>query len=730
MISYNQSKFVIGKEEYAPYAAELHYFRVQKRYWSICFERIRKAGFRIISTIVPWNLHEDDNRQFDFSGFSDPTKDLVVFVELIREFGFKLILRPGPWVFSEYYLNGLPKFLEKYPEVLARTRDGELIKSCNRADVPAGYYPSIGHPRYMNFVRHYLNGLTEIVKNYVYPRGPLFLIELDYDGYFGRHFEPHLTDYNEYVVKELYPLWLQDKYEEVKHLNKVYGAKHKGFEDVDPPVDFSESNQKERAKMFDWLKFKESLADTYLNELREMYKTFSCEPMFYRTLAFKEGLHSSLDSTHTPVEGCMTTASMSWDLSTGENLSRIRHLRTLPGLTYASQLPVGNWSYKPERSKEYYPIGADATRYMITIGLAGGLKGFTYGMFAERDHWYGSALGSDGTIQDSYEMLKIFNMNAQDYDISSFEPVDKVGLVTYKPYAWESLLEKDPDKPCLAEYVSSELISRLTKDLDMLKYDHGIPDLSTPSSVEKYDTLIIPISDIMDENEQKFIVELIKAGKNIVLIGVLPTHNTLSQSCTVLSSALKCKTTKDFRLGGIKADGQEFTSVVFGAIKTTETRKKRMATADRKTVAISFSKYKGTVILASFDLSTDRNHRKTTFLEQILQSCKLNRYVETSNPRIRAVVQKGDKKVLLYLANSTPQLPFKEKAAAPIRAAVRLDLKALGLRSAKVYMKELFTNEIIATTSSQLSNGLYFTMSQFDGRIYLISGTAYAAAEP
>jgi beta-galactosidase len=151
MMTYNEKRFVIGKEEYAPYAAELHYFRIQKKYWSICFERIKKAGFRIISSIVPWNLHEDNSREFDFSGFTDPAKDLIVFVELVREFGFKLILRPGPWVFSEYTLNGLPKFLEKYPEIFARTSTGELLRSENRADVPASYYPSIGAPRYMNF---------------------------------------------------------------------------------------------------------------------------------------------------------------------------------------------------------------------------------------------------------------------------------------------------------------------------------------------------------------------------------------------------------------------------------------------------------------------------------------------------------------------------------------------------------------------------------------------------
>ena len=129
MIAVTGHKFTIGKEEFHPYAVELHYFRVNKRYWSICFERIRRAGFRVISTVVPWSLHEDNKREFDFSGFTDPAKDLIVFVELAREFGFRVILKPGPIVFSGLDFGGLPPFLSKYPEILALDADGEPTKT-------------------------------------------------------------------------------------------------------------------------------------------------------------------------------------------------------------------------------------------------------------------------------------------------------------------------------------------------------------------------------------------------------------------------------------------------------------------------------------------------------------------------------------------------------------------------------------------------------------------------
>lgn len=721
MISYNDKNFVIGKEEYPPYAAELHYFRVDKRYWSICFERIRKAGFRIISTVVPWNLHEDDNRQFDFSGFSDPKRDLIVFVELVREFGFKLILRPGPWIFSEYTLNGVPTFLEKYPEVFARDINGELIRSVNRANVSPCYYPSIGNPRFLNFVRHYLNGLTEIIKNYVYPRGPLFLIELDSENYYGGHFDPHMSDYNEQVVEEVYPNWLESRYEDIKSLNKIYGAKYKEFNNVEPPKEFDNLPANDMARVFDWFRFKEYLINNYINELREMYKTFSCEPMFMKTLAFKDNILAPATGCVLPPEGCLKTVSVSWDRSTGENLCRARYLRTVSDFPFATELPLGNWSYKPQRSKEYYPIDADATRYITTVAYAGGVKGGTYHMFTGRDHWYGSALEEDGTINDTYEIIKTFNENAQRVELSSFEPIAPIGLAAYTPHIWESILNFHEKNPSIAKHLATITFPKMARDLDMLKFDYGIPDLGSAKSIDLYDTLIIPISEAMGEKEQQHIVDLAQAGKNLILVGVIPQYDLSMQPCTILSKALKCKSQKEYQVGLLTTDSIEFTSMVFGSLKTTEKRARKIVSNGRKTVGLAFSKFKGNVFVLSFDVASEANHHKMSFIDSLFESCKLKRFVDTSNPRIRAVIHKNEKDLLLFIMNSNPQQPFREEAVELTRAAIQIDLKALGFKSTRVRMTELFSNETINTTANQLASGYYLTLNRLDGRIYHIT---------
>ena len=135
MLKVANNKLVIGKEEYQPFSAEMHYFRVNKRHWSICFERIRKAGFRIISTCVPWNLHESALGEYDFFGTTDHTKDLVVFLELAREFGFKVVLHPGPFVDSDWKNGGYPDFLYNYPEIFVKGPSGETFHLSNQRQI-------------------------------------------------------------------------------------------------------------------------------------------------------------------------------------------------------------------------------------------------------------------------------------------------------------------------------------------------------------------------------------------------------------------------------------------------------------------------------------------------------------------------------------------------------------------------------------------------------------------
>lgn len=71
-----------------------------------------------METYVPWNLHEPLKNEFDFG--QDPDKhdlslflDLRKFIQIAQEEDLLLILRPGPFICSEFEFGGLPRWVEQ-----------------------------------------------------------------------------------------------------------------------------------------------------------------------------------------------------------------------------------------------------------------------------------------------------------------------------------------------------------------------------------------------------------------------------------------------------------------------------------------------------------------------------------------------------------------------------------------------------------------------------------------
>jgi beta-galactosidase len=717
MIAVTGHKFTIGKEEYIPYAVEMHYFKVSKRYWSICFERIRRAGFKVISTAVPWSLHEDSHREFDFSGFSDPAKDLIVFIELAREFGFKIILRPGPVIFAELENGGLPQFLSKYPEVFSVDAEGALTLTQMHNQLGEFSSPSNLHPRMQNFVKHYFNGLTEIVKNYIYPRGPLFLVELNSGTYFGGDPYPWKSDYNSYVIGTLYPQFLEQTYGNLKDLNAAYGGDATDFALVQPPKDFIVAKDQSLAKMLDWFRFKEFQIREHATQLIELYKSFSCEPLFCQTLAF----HKTFQAPMTPIVDSdgevFPTISIGWNSSSASTLQNIRYLRANSEFPWASSISAGNHTSDATTSKRHFRITGDATKYLLTLALAGGIKGFNQYKFVESEKWYDSPLAADGAIQESFEIVRRLMTSIAQIDLGGFSQKVEIGMVCSKLNNWISLLE-DPGSFAYIQTLNEFTMPELGRDLDRIKQDFVIPDLDNPISFEGLKYLIVPSTEIMDQDKQEFLLAKAQQGVDLILVGLLPKYNSDMTPCQTFANAIHCKTLPLGKIASVVTPKDKLPGYVFGSINCTEKKSKKLALCAGKTVAIKINKYKGNVILITFDMSSQGNHMKVNFLQNLLMDLGIGFPIVTSHPNVRAFLHQGEKGGMFYLLNSSPSQVFRKTKAMPTKVVVQVDLKAFGFKGSKVKMVDIFTSEEILTTADELREGLYFSLNSLDSRAY------------
>jgi beta-galactosidase len=85
----------------------IHYFRVVPEYWRDMLLKLKACGFNTVETYVPWNVHEPRPDEFNFEGMAD----IVKFIEIAHELGLMVIVRPGPYICSEWEFGGLPSWL-------------------------------------------------------------------------------------------------------------------------------------------------------------------------------------------------------------------------------------------------------------------------------------------------------------------------------------------------------------------------------------------------------------------------------------------------------------------------------------------------------------------------------------------------------------------------------------------------------------------------------------------
>lgn len=122
----NGGNFTIGKgtfllngEPFIVKAAEVHYPRIPRPYWEHRIKMCKALGMNAVCIYIFWNIHEQAEGQFDFTG----NNDVAEFCRLAQKNGMYVIVRPGPYVCAEWEMGGLPWWLLKKKDIRLRERD-------------------------------------------------------------------------------------------------------------------------------------------------------------------------------------------------------------------------------------------------------------------------------------------------------------------------------------------------------------------------------------------------------------------------------------------------------------------------------------------------------------------------------------------------------------------------------------------------------------------------------
>ncbi|MCS7010045.1 MAG: beta-galactosidase [Anaerolineales bacterium] len=107
-------------------AGEFHYYRTPSDQWAHRLGLLKAAGFNAVATYIPWRWHEIEEGVLDFDGHSHPMRNLVGFLDLAASLDLWILPRPGPYIMAETINEGIPDWVfSKYPQVALIDQHGK-----------------------------------------------------------------------------------------------------------------------------------------------------------------------------------------------------------------------------------------------------------------------------------------------------------------------------------------------------------------------------------------------------------------------------------------------------------------------------------------------------------------------------------------------------------------------------------------------------------------------------
>lgn len=413
-------------------SAELQYFRIPAEQWPESIDRLRAAGVNAIASYIPWSWHEPEQGRYDFTGRTDPQRDVVRFLTLVRDAGMVFLARPGPFIYAEYQGFGYPRWLAAaIPEALAQRPNGKP------AVAPHYELYALLHPDYLRQVHAWYGAVAELLRPFL--NDPVIGWQLDNET--GMIYAMRLgdVDFNPDTAGR-YHAYLREKYGTARRLSRNWGRRVTRVEQVVPPNPTSGHQEME-----DWQAFFEHWIAEYLATLRQFVRGLDVDlPLLVNEAA--EFLSPQNPRLKAPVGDfygydIYTKLSGSGHTADFPFASSLNPLRFQPYAGPARpltcwELGTGWWDWRAK-------VAPAATSQVLGAGLAHGMKG--YNLYAAQDgrdpggfaFRIGGLLDEDGQPTGRLDVVarwQTFIAHHEAELAASTEVFDPVVYLDYQPY--------------------------------------------------------------------------------------------------------------------------------------------------------------------------------------------------------------------------------------------------------------------------------------------------------
>lgn len=658
-------------------SGEIHYFRLEPKLWEKHLTLLKKSGANTTSTYIPWDWHEYEEGKFDFTGKTNPARNLVKYFELCKKVGLDLIVKPGPYILAEYEHQGLPIWLIKKisKEAHALDENGNVIDPDLMSYMSEEYlyYAFLWYDKIMPIINEYQESNN----------GPIVMMQVCNEvGVF--QWLSGKIDYNPSVIK-LYKEFLTEKYLSINNLNKTYGTNYLSFEKLSAPVG-KIKNKQEYCAYYDFHLFYRHFYALYLNTLTKKIKSYAVNIQLTHNIpGWIYGNAAELPMLISTYEEIMRTRD---DIVFGldhipEFVSfRNAHSDLACNKILEAMQPNGPvWAAEFQAGTREHHVKSDAKdlQTFYYASLAHGMKSFNYYMFSQginpkakgfygKTFYYQTPLNAKSVKSTLYNNIN--NVNAfikkekKDLLLSKTKSDICVGL--YKPYFYTELTTSQmlKEKRLFVEKLGLSLDPRFVREdllfngllrgLQTLNFNYDINDLENTSleSLLKFKQLWIVTTEFMDSNTQKLLSDYVKAGGHLIMYPVIPTLDLYLNTCTLLKDNLKIEFSKSVSPNKVNAFGIDDLFTVFkdkqiyseGNVDVVSITELDEVCGIRKKVGKGYL----TLLGFAFGYSSDEHLH---LYEKIVSFDSIKRQAKVSDPDIQFVLRKGKKKSYLFLLN-------------------------------------------------------------------------------
>ena len=367
-------------------SGEIHYWRLNPKYWQKSLNETKRMGLDVIATYVCWDFCEVKHGKFDFTGETSPHHDLIAFLKLAQAKGLWVILRPGPYIYSEWDQMGIPKYAAKYH------RDSDEFK---KLALP------------------YMKAVTDAAKDFQATKGgPIILWQADneidfmpwaYEGALG--LAEHAGGFQKF---------LKDEYRTIAALNKAWGTTYKSFIEARAAQTRRIKEAPYHRRYMDFMRYRHSYNTKHAKWMVDTYRSLGVEvPVYLNSYPHQDSLDWRSLQQVADVVGIDPYPANEFSNEEGGHKHFVEKAVFQNCFAAAPYLA----EYESGISYDYHKFTGDLTanhyRLSCLSAIGGGIAGWNWFMLVNRDDWVFGPINERGIQTDDIapafrEIVKIF----------------------------------------------------------------------------------------------------------------------------------------------------------------------------------------------------------------------------------------------------------------------------------------------------------------------------------